>query len=233
MSLPVATQFGRPFWADEAVAPRANRARVTCPSLPRGERMDETCGHLAHVAPNVRCSSVRSHTDRGLEQPSAAPCRANLAARRRACPDVSRRAARKAVCWRPTPALKAATELLRRRRAASGASASDLQLLQRLVLDLPDSLARDVERCGRPRRASSGCARHRGRSAARARGRSRVAEGLERFAQRLLGEEILGGPLLRYGDSAPLVGDELAELGLLLFVTDRLLQGRPGPVQSA
>ena len=47
-----------------------------------------------------------------------------------------------------------------------------------------------------------------------------VGEVLERLAQRLLGED-LGGALV--GRLGPLVGDELAELGLLL-VADRLLQ---------
>ena len=47
-----------------------------------------------------------------------------------------------------------------------------------------------------------------------------VGEVLERFAQRLLGED-LGRPLV--GGLSPLVGDELAELRLLL-VADRLLE---------
>src|SRR5689334_603252 len=47
-----------------------------------------------------------------------------------------------------------------------------------------------------------------------------VREVLERLAQRLLGEDLRGALVRRLG---PLVGDELAELGLLL-VADRLLE---------
>src|SRR5689334_24704028 len=47
-----------------------------------------------------------------------------------------------------------------------------------------------------------------------------VREVLERLAQRLLGEDLRGAVVRRLG---PLVGDELAELGLLL-VADRLLE---------
>ena len=48
-----------------------------------------------------------------------------------------------------------------------------------------------------------------------------VGEVLEGLAEGLLGQD-LRGPLV--GRLRPLVGDELAELGLLL-VTDRLLEG--------
>ncbi len=47
-----------------------------------------------------------------------------------------------------------------------------------------------------------------------------VGEVLQRLAQRLLGEDLRGALVRRLG---PLVGDELAELGLLL-VADRLLE---------
>ena len=47
-----------------------------------------------------------------------------------------------------------------------------------------------------------------------------VGEVLERLAERLLGEDLRGALVRRLG---PLVGDELAELGLLL-VADRLLE---------
>src|ERR1700759_2038009 len=93
-----------------------------------------------------------------------------------------------------------------------------LQLLQRLILDLPDPLARDVERaadlieCPRMLTAETVAKLEHATLA--------VRQILKRLAQRLLGED-LGGPLVwRLG---PLVGDELAEIGLLL-VADRLLE---------
>src|SRR5579875_274232 len=94
-----------------------------------------------------------------------------------------------------------------------------LQLLQRLILDLPDALAGDVERAAdlveRARMlATEAVAQLEDAALA-------VAQVLQRLAQRLLGED-LGGALVR--GLRPLVRDELAELGLLL-VADRLLQG--------
>src|SRR5688500_8349268 len=93
-----------------------------------------------------------------------------------------------------------------------------LELLQRLVLDLADPLARDVERAAdlveRPRvLAAEPVAQLEDAPLA-------IGEVLERLAQRLLGED-LGGPLVR--GLGALVGDELAELRLLL-VADRLLE---------
>src|SRR3712207_531000 len=93
-----------------------------------------------------------------------------------------------------------------------------LQLLQRLVLDLADPLARDVERAAdlveRPRvLAAEAVAQLEHAPLA-------VGEVLERLAQRLLGEYLRGAVVRGLG---PLVGDELAELGLLL-VADRLLE---------
>src|SRR3954454_13663267 len=85
-----------------------------------------------------------------------------------------------------------------------------LQLLQRLILDLADPLARDVERAAhlveRP-----------GMLAAEAIAQLEhaplaVGEVLERLAERLLGEDLRGAVVGRLG---PLIGDELAELGLL------------------
>src|SRR5215213_8309481 len=93
-----------------------------------------------------------------------------------------------------------------------------LQLLQRLVLDLADALARDVERAPhlveRARVLSAEAVAELEHAALA------VRQVLQRLAQRLLGED-LGGPLVRR--LGPLVGDELAELGLLL-VADRLLE---------
>jgi hypothetical protein len=93
-----------------------------------------------------------------------------------------------------------------------------LQLLERLVLDLTDSLARDVERATdlveRPRVLSAEPVAQLEHSTLA------VGQVLERLAQRLLGEDLGGALVRRLG---ALVGDELAELGLLL-VADRLLQ---------
>src|SRR3954454_2842319 len=93
-----------------------------------------------------------------------------------------------------------------------------LELLQRLVLDLSDPLARDVdlppdlvERA----RVLPAEAVPQLEDAALA-----VGEVLQRFAQRFLGED-LGGPLV--GGLGALVSDELTELRLLL-VADRLLE---------
>src|SRR3954469_6950939 len=93
-----------------------------------------------------------------------------------------------------------------------------LQLLQRLILDLADPLARDVERAShlveRARMlAAEAVAQFQHAALA-------VREVLECLTERLLGEDLGGAVVRRLG---PLVGDELAELGLLL-VTDRLLE---------
>src|SRR3954465_5044577 len=93
-----------------------------------------------------------------------------------------------------------------------------LQLLERLVLDLADALARDVERppdlVERARMLAAEPVPELEDAALS------VREILERLAQRLLGED-LGRPLVRR--LGALVGDELAELRLLL-VADRLLE---------
>src|SRR3954452_1392657 len=86
-----------------------------------------------------------------------------------------------------------------------------LQLLQRLILDLANALARDVE--GAPdlvERARMLAAQP---VAELEHAALAVGEILERLAERLLGED-LRGPLV--GGLGPLVGDELAELGLFL-----------------
>src|SRR4051794_5262984 len=93
-----------------------------------------------------------------------------------------------------------------------------LQLLQRLVLDLADALARDVER-------PPDLIQRAGMLAAQPVAQLEhpalaVREVLERLAQGLLREDLGGALVRRLG---PLVGDELAELGLLL-VADRLLE---------
>ncbi|HVI23863.1 MAG TPA: sigma-70 family RNA polymerase sigma factor, partial [Myxococcales bacterium] len=93
-----------------------------------------------------------------------------------------------------------------------------LQLLERLVLDLADALAGDVERAPHlveRARVLTAEAVAQLEDAALA-----VGEVLQRLAQRLLGEDLRSALVGRLG---PLVGDELAELGLLL-VADRLLQ---------
>src|SRR3954451_13590548 len=97
-----------------------------------------------------------------------------------------------------------------------------LQLLQRLVLDLADALARDVERppdlVERARvLAAEPVAELEDAALA-------VGEVLQRLAQRLLRED-LGGALV--GRLGALVGDELPELRLLL-VADRLLERHRG-----
>src|SRR5215207_2274378 len=93
-----------------------------------------------------------------------------------------------------------------------------LQLLERLVLDLADALARHVER-------AADLVERAGVLAAQAVAQLEhaalaVGQVLERLAQRLLGEDLGCALVRRLG---PLVGDELAELGLLL-VADRLLE---------
>src|SRR4051812_30132506 len=93
-----------------------------------------------------------------------------------------------------------------------------LQLLQRLVLDLADALARDVERppdLVERARVLPAQAVAQLEDAALA-----IAEVLQRLAQRLLGENLGGALVRRLG---ALVGDELAELRLLL-IADRLLE---------
>ena len=93
-----------------------------------------------------------------------------------------------------------------------------LQLLERLVLDLADALARDVERAPdlvERARVLAAEAVAQLEDAALA-----VGEVLQRLAQRLLGEDLGGALVRRLG---ALVGDELAELRLLL-VADRLLE---------
>src|SRR5258708_3282411 len=93
-----------------------------------------------------------------------------------------------------------------------------LKLLQRLVLDLADPLARDVERppdlVERARVLAAEAV------AQLEHAPLPVGEVLERLAQRLLREDLGGALVRRLG---ALVGDELAELGLLL-VTDGLLE---------
>src|SRR4051812_18311842 len=93
-----------------------------------------------------------------------------------------------------------------------------LQLLQRLVLDLADPLAGDVEGPADlvqgPRMLAAEPVTELEHAALA------VGEVLEGLLQRLLGEQ-LGGPL--EGRLGALIGDELAELRLLL-VADRLLQ---------
>src|SRR5215210_4294417 len=93
-----------------------------------------------------------------------------------------------------------------------------LQLLQRLVLDLADALARHVERAPdlvERARVLPAEAVAQLEHAALA-----VGEVLQRLAQRLLRQDLGGALVRRLG---ALVGDELAELGLLL-VADRLLE---------
>src|SRR3954467_11380242 len=93
-----------------------------------------------------------------------------------------------------------------------------LKLLERLVLDLADALARDVERAadlveGARVLAAQPVAELEHAALA-------VGQVLERLAQGFLGEDLGGAVVRRLG---ALVGDELAELGLLL-VADGLLE---------
>src|SRR3989454_810448 len=85
-----------------------------------------------------------------------------------------------------------------------------LQLLQRLVLDLTDALGGDVERAPdlveRPRVLPAEPVTELQHAPLA------VGEVLERLAERLLGQD-LGGTVV--GGLGALVGDELAELGLL------------------
>src|SRR4051812_42978605 len=93
-----------------------------------------------------------------------------------------------------------------------------LELLQRLVLDLADALAGDVERAAhlvQRARVLAAQAVAQLEDAALA-----VGEVLQRLAQRLLGEDLGRALVRRLG---ALVGDELAELRLLL-VADGLLE---------
>src|SRR4051794_3272917 len=93
-----------------------------------------------------------------------------------------------------------------------------LELLERLVLDLADALARHVERAPdliQRARVLPAEAVPQLEDAALA-----VGEVLQRLAQRFLGED-LGGTLV--GGLGTLVSDELTELRLLL-VADRLLE---------
>src|SRR6201984_1064014 len=86
-----------------------------------------------------------------------------------------------------------------------------LQLLQRLVLDLADALARDVERAAdlveRARVLTAEAVAQLEHAA------FAVGQILQRLAQRLLGKDLRGALVRRLG---ALVGDELAELRLLL-----------------
>ncbi len=97
-----------------------------------------------------------------------------------------------------------------------------LKLLERLIFDLPDPLARHVERAAdlveRPRMLAAQAVPQLEHTPLA------VAEVLERLAEGLLGED-LGGPLVRR--LGALIGDELAELRLFL-VANRLLEGDRG-----
>src|SRR4051794_38404784 len=101
-----------------------------------------------------------------------------------------------------------------------------LKLLEGLVLDLAVALARDVERPAdlvERARVLAAEAVAQLQHAALA-----VGEVLQRLAQRLLREDLGGALVRRLG---ALIGDELAELRLLL-VADRLLQ-RDGRLRGA
>src|SRR4051794_19849607 len=93
-----------------------------------------------------------------------------------------------------------------------------LQLLQALVLDLPDPLTRDVERptdlVEGPRMLAAEPVTELEHATLA------IGEVLQRFLERLFGEQVRGAVERRL---SLLVGDELAELRLLL-VADRLLQ---------
>src|SRR3954447_12664535 len=93
-----------------------------------------------------------------------------------------------------------------------------LELLQRLVLDLADALAGDVERAAHLVQRARVLAAQAVAQLEHA--PLAVGEVLQRLAQRLLGED-LGRALVRR--LRTLVGDELPELRLLL-VADRLLE---------
>src|SRR5215207_6168841 len=94
-----------------------------------------------------------------------------------------------------------------------------LKLLEALVLDLPDALAGDVE--GPPHLVERARMLAAEPVAELEHAALAVGEVLEGLLQRLLGEQ-LGGAL--EGGLGTLIGDELAELRLLL-VADRLLEG--------
>src|SRR5215216_3459693 len=93
-----------------------------------------------------------------------------------------------------------------------------LQLLERLVLDLADALARDVERppdlVERARVLAAQSVPELEHAPLT------VGEVLERLPQSFLGEDLRGALVRRLGS---LIGDELTELRLL-FVADRLLE---------
>src|SRR5215207_2568188 len=97
-----------------------------------------------------------------------------------------------------------------------------LKLLEALVLDLPDALAGDVE--GPPHLVERARMLAAEPVAELEHAALAVGEVLEGLLQRLLGEQ-LGGAL--EGGLGALIGDELAELRLLL-VADRLLEGDGG-----
>src|SRR5450755_1778702 len=93
-----------------------------------------------------------------------------------------------------------------------------LKLLQRLVLDLADPLARDVER---PPDLVQGARMLTAEPVPQLQHAAlAIGQVLERLTQGLLGQD-LRCPLVR--GLGPLVSDELTELGLL-FVADRLLE---------
>src|SRR6201991_3521250 len=93
-----------------------------------------------------------------------------------------------------------------------------LQLLQRLVLDLPDALARHVERA--PDLVERARVLPAEAVAELEDAPLAVGEGLQRLAKGFLGEDLRRALVRRL---RALVGDELAELRLLL-VADRLLE---------
>src|SRR5262245_41501894 len=93
-----------------------------------------------------------------------------------------------------------------------------LELLERLVLDLADALARHVERAAHLVERAGMLAPEAVAQLEHA--ALAIRQVLQRLAERLLGEDLRGALVRRLG---PLVGNELAELGLLL-VADRLLE---------